>query len=106
MTNIKDMKLEYIIKLRNTECTCFLKYNNIILCGYGDTSCCSCWSMGIATDKTTKFLILKSDKEKYEEYKIKEDFYDFGITNAIWIDKDKFISCFYNDSSLKLFQLK
>ena len=106
MTNIKDMKLEYIIKLRNSECTCFLQYNNKILCGYGDTSGCSCWSMGIATDKTTKFLILKSNKEKYEEYLIKDDFYDFGITNAIWIDKDKFISFFYNDNSLKIFQIK
>jgi hypothetical protein len=106
MTNIKDLKIEYIIKLGNTECTCFLKYNNMILCGYGDTSGCSCWSMGIATDKTTKFLILKSNKEKYEEYKIEDEFYDFGITNAIWIDKDKFISCFYNDGSLKIFQIK
>ena len=63
MTNIKEMKLEYIIKLSNSECTCFLKYNNIILCGYGDTSGCSCWSNGISTDKTTKFFILKNNKE-------------------------------------------
>ena len=106
MINIKEMKLEYIIKLSNSECTCFLQNNNMILCGYGDTSGCSCWSNGIATDKTTKIFILKSNKEKYEEYKLEDEFYDFGITNAIWIDKDKFISCFYNDVSLKIFQLK
>ena len=63
MINIKEMKLEYIIKLSNSECTCFLKYNNMILCGYGDTSGCSCWSNGISTDKTTKFFILKNNKE-------------------------------------------
>lgn len=106
MTNIKDMKLFNIIKLSSSECTCFLKYNNMILCGYGDTSDCHCWSMGIASYKTTKFLILKSNKEKYEEYLISDEFYNFGITNAIWIDKDKFISCFYNDDSLKIFQTK
>ena len=47
-----------------------------------------------------------SNKEKYEDYLIKDEFYDFGIIDAIWIDKDKFISCFYNDNSLKIFQIK
>ena len=106
VVNIKDIKLEQIIKMRSAECTCFLKYNDIVLCGYGDTSVCSFWSGGIAQSKLTNFLIVKQNKGNVDYHFIEDAFYQYGITNALWIDKDKFISCFYNDNCLKIFQIK
>ena len=106
IVNIKNIKLEQIIKMHSAECTCFLKYNDIILCGYGDTSICSYWSNGIAQTKLTKFLIVKQNKWNLEYHFIEDDFYQNGITNSLWIDKDKFISCFYHDDCIKVFQIK
>ena len=83
-----------------------MKFNDIILCGYGDTSNCFCWSNGIAESKDTKFMIIKQNEENYEYHFIEDEFYNFGITNAIWIDVDKFASCFYNNDCLKIFQIK
>ena len=104
IVNIKSLKLEYIIKASNSECTCFLRINDGILCGYGDTSSCHCWRGGIAVSKNTKFLIVKKKNEKYEIISIKDIFYDYGITNALWIDGKRFIGCFYNDDALKIFE--
>ena len=106
LVNIKNIKLEQVIKVGPSECTCFFKYNDIILCGYGDTSICTCWSSGIAQEKLTRFLIVKKNDENLEHYLIENDYYQRGITNAIMIDKDKFISCFYRDDCLKIFQIK
>ena len=106
IVNIKKIKLEQIIKIRNAECTCFLKYNDLVLCGYGDTSGCSYWSNGIAQTKETKFMILEKNNEKFEYHFIEDEFCESGITNALWVEEDKFISYFYNDDSLKIFQLK
>ena len=106
IANIKTIKLEQIIRISSAECSCFLKYNDMVLCGYGDTSSCHSWSYGIAQEKTTKFMVIKKNEENYENHFIEEDFYNFGITNAIWLDNDKFISCFYNNDCLKIFQVK
>lgn len=106
IVDIKSLKLENIIKIGSAEITCFLKFNDLIICGYGDTRGCSSWSYGIANEKTTKFCALKINKEKYESILISGDFNECGITNALWIDKDKFISCFYEDDKLKVFQIK
>ena len=75
------------------------------MCGYGDTSICGYWSGGIAQSKLTKFLIVKQNKEKLEYHFIEDAFNQYGITNALWIDKDKFVSCFYHDDCLKVFQI-
>ena len=104
--NVKNVKLEQIIRMYSAECTCFLKYNNMILCGYGDTSICHFWSNGIALNKQTKFLLLKQNEDNLESHFIEDVFYEFGISNSIWIDKDKFISCFYNDNCMKIFKIK
>ena len=53
--NIKDIKLEYIIEMNSSEFTCFLRFKDIILCGYGDTSRNSYWSGGIAQYKLLYF---------------------------------------------------
>ena len=106
IVDIKSLKLENIIKIGSAEITCFLKFNDLIICGYGDTRGCSSWSYGIANEKTTKFCALKINKEKYESILLSDDFNECGITNALWIDKDKFISCFYEDDKLKVFQIK
>ena len=106
IANIKTIKIEQIIRVASAEITCFLKYNDMILCGYGDISFCHLWCSGIAQEKSTKFMVIKKNEENYENHYIKEDFYNFGITNAIWLDKDKFISCFYNNDCLKIFQVK
>ena len=106
IVNIKSVRLEQIIKMRSAECTCFLKYNDIILCGYGDTSICSYWSNGIAQDKLTKFLVVKQNNENLEYHFIEDVFYQNGVTNSLWIDKDKFISCFYKNDWIKVFQIK
>ena len=106
IVDIKELKLEYIINVGSAEITCFFKFNDIIICGYGDTTRCHSWTNGIACDKTTKFCGIKKNKEKYESILISNDFYEFGITNSIWIDKDKFITCFYEDNCLKIFQIK
>ena len=105
IVNIKNIKLEQIIKMKSAECTCFLKFNDIVLCGYGDTSICGYWSGGIAQSKLTKFLIVKQNKEKLEYHFIEDAFNQYGITNALWIDKDKFVSCFYHDDCLKVFKI-
>ena len=106
IVNVKDMKLEYIIEMSPAECTCFLKFKNIILCGYGDTSGCSFWSRGVAQEKTTKFLILKQNKDNIDKFYLENDFNEFGIIDAKFIAPDKFISCFYKDNRLKIFELK
>ena len=106
IVNIKEIKLKKIIRISSAECTCFLKFKDIILCGYGDTSECSCWSNGIAESKSTKFIVIKKNDENYEYHYLEDEFYDYGITNALFVDKDKFISCFYNNDCLKIFQLK
>ena len=106
IVDIKKYKLEYIINIGSAEITCFFRFNDIIICGYGDTTSCHSWIKGIACDKTTKFCGIKRNKEKYESILISDDFYEFGITNSIWIDKDKFITCFYEDNCLKIFQIK
>ena len=108
IVNIKSYKLDYIINLSCSECSCFLRFNFGILCGYGDTSRCSSWSSGIADEKNTKFLFIRKIKEKYESIEISDNFYDYGITNALWIDKNntRFISCFYKDDTLKIFEIK
>ena len=98
--------MKKIIRISSAECTCFLKFKDIILCGYGDTSECACWSNGIAESKSTKFIVIKKNDENYEYHYLEDEFYDYGITNALFIDKDKFISCFYNNDCLKIFQLK
>ena len=106
LINIKNINLEYVIKFSKTEGCCFLKFNDMILCGYGDTSNCYSWSNGIANSKETKFGVIKKNKGKYESFLISDDFYDFGIADALWIDKNKFISYFYNDDSLKIYEIK
>ena len=106
IVNIKDFKLDYIINLSSSECSCFLRLNLGILCGYGDTSGCCSWSRGIADDKNTKFLFIRKNKEKYESIEISDIFYNYGIINALWIDKNKFICCFYKDDNLKIFEIK
>jgi len=35
-----------------------------------------------------------------------DDFNEMGITGAKFIEKDKFVGCFYHDNRLKIFQLK
>lgn len=106
IADIKNFKLENIIKIGRAEITCFLNFNDKILCGYGDTSHCHSWIGGIACDKTTKFCVLKRNNEKYESILISDEFYDFGITNSLCICQDKFISCFYDDNNLKVFKIK
>ncbi len=106
IVDIKKYKLEYIINIGSYEIICFFRFNDIIICGYGDTTSCHSWINGIASNKTTKFCGIKKNKEKYESILISDDFYEFGITNSIWIDKDKFITCFYEDNCLKIFQIK
>ena len=106
IVNIKDFKLDYIINLSSSECSCFLRLNLGILCGYGDTSGCCSWSRGIADVKNTKFLFIRKNKEKYESIEISDIFYNYGIINALWIDKNKFICCFYKDDNLKIFEIK
>ena len=106
IADINSFKLEYIIKIGNAEITCFLNYNDKIICGYGDTSFCHSWSMGIACSKQTKFCVIKKENEKYESILISDKFYKYGITNVLLISKDKFISIFYQDNNLKIFQIK
>jgi uncharacterized protein with LGFP repeats len=106
MVNIKNIKLEKIIKMGAAEVTCFLKFNDKILCGYGDTSRCHCWSRGIADSKETKFMLINKTKDKFENYFIEDEFYEYGITNGVWVDKDKFVCTFYRDDNLKIFQVK
>ena len=106
MVNIKNIKLEKIIKMGAAEVTCFLKFNDKILCCYGDTSRCHCWSRGIADSKETKFMLINKTKDKFENYFIEDEFYEYGITNGIWVDKDKFVCSFYRDDNLKIFQVK
>ena len=106
IVNIKNFKLEYIIKIKNSECSCFLKFNDIILCGYGDTSESHSFSYGIADRKNTKFCVVRKNKDNYESTLISDIFYEYGIINALWIDKNRFISCFYNDDNLKVYQIK
>lgn len=71
--------MEYIFNIGNAEISCFLKFKDIILCCYGDTSYCSFWSSGISQEKTTKFCALKKNKEKYESILINDNFNEFGI---------------------------
>ena len=104
--DIKSLNFEYIVKIGGAEITCFFKFNDVIICRYGDTRNCSSWSNGIANEKTTKFCALRKNKEKYESIIISDDFYECGITCTLFIDKDKFISCFYEDDKLKVFQIK
>ena len=59
MVDIKDVNLKQIIRISSAECTCFIKFKDMIICGYGDTSGCSFWSNGIAGSKDTKFIIIK-----------------------------------------------
>ena len=106
LIDVKNVKLERIIKMRSAECSCFLRYNNMTLCGYADTSICHLWSNGIAQQQLTRFLLLENNNGNLENHFIEDVFNIYGITNALWIDKDKFISCFYNDDSLKIFQIK
>ena len=106
MVDIKDVNLKQIIRISSAECTCFLKFKDMIICGYGDTSGCSFWSNGIAGSKDTKFIIIKKNEENYEYHYIEDEFYNYGIINALLIDNNKFISCFYNNDCLKIFQLK
>lgn len=70
--NVKDIKLEYIIEIGSSEVSCFLKFKNIIICGYGDTTHCSSWSSGKAQEKTTKFLIIKPNKDSFEHFFLKD----------------------------------
>jgi len=104
--NVKDIKLEYIIEMNSSEFSCFLRFKDVILCGYGDTSGNSYWSGGIAQYKSTKFLVLKFNENKIEKYFLDDEFNEMGITVAKFIEKDKFVSCFYHDKRLKIFQLK
>ena len=106
LINIKNIKLEYIIKFGKSEGCCFLKFNDIILCGYGDTRKCYIWINDIASSKETKFGVIKKNKGKYESFLISDEFYEFGIADALWIDKNKFISYFYDDDSLKIYEIK
>ena len=106
MVDIKDVNLKQIIRISSAECTCFIKFKDMIICGYGDTSGCSFWSNGIAGSKDTKFIIIKKNGENYEYHYIEDEFYNYGIINALLIDNNKFISCFYNNDCLKIFQLK
>jgi hypothetical protein len=106
IVNFKNFKLEYIIKIKDSECSCFLKFNDIILCGYGDTSESYSFSYGIADRKNTKFCVVRKNKDNYESILISDIFYKYGIINALWIDKNRFISCFYNDDNLKVYQIK
>jgi len=106
IANIKTIKIEQIIRVASAECTCFFKYNDMILCGYGDISFCHLWSNGIAQEKNTKFMVIKKNEDNYENHYIEEAFYNFGITNALLLDKGKFISCFYDNDCLKIFQVK
>ena len=48
---------------------------------------------------------MQQNKEKLEYHFIEDAFNQYGITNALWIDKDKFVSCFYHDDCLKVFQI-
>ena len=106
MVDIEEVKLIQIIRISSAECTCFIKFKDMIICGYGDTSGCSFWSNGIAGSKDTKFIIIKKNGENYEYHYIEDEFYNYGITNALLIDNNKFISCFYNNDCIKIFQLK
>jgi hypothetical protein len=101
------LKYEYIIKCGECEFNCFFNFNDGILCGYCNTSQSSSFSYGIAEDKFTQFFFLKKGNNgKYEYYLIEDKFHDKGITNALWIDKDIFISSFHFDDILKVFKLK
>ena len=105
--NINSLKYEYIIKCGECEFNCFFHFNDGILCGYCNTSQSSSFSYGIAEDKFTQFFFLKKGNNgKYEYYLIEDKFHDKGITNALWIDKDIFISSFHFDDILKVFKLK
>ena len=106
LINIKNLQLEYTFKFRNAESSCFLKFNDMILYAYGDTSNCGVWSNGIACSKKTKFGVIKKNKEKYDSFLISDEFYNCGIADALWLDSNKFINCFYDDDNLKIFEIK
>ena len=106
LINVKTLKLENTIRIPPSECCCFLKYNDMVICGYEDTSNCSVWSNGIALTKETKFLVVKKHNEKFKSILISDEFYNYGIANAIWLDNNKFISFFHNDESLKIIEIK
>ena len=106
IVNTKNIKLEQIINMGSAECTCFLKYHDVVFCGYGDTSMCSFWSNGVAQSKLTKFLIVKLNNGNLEYHFLEDNFYLSGITNALLFDKNKFASCFYHDDCIKVFQIK
>ena len=106
LINVKTLKLENTIRIPPSECCCFLKYKDMVICGYEDTSNCSAWSNGIALTKETKFLIVKKNNKKFKSILISDEFYNYGIANAIWLDNSKFISFFHNDESLKIIEIK
>ena len=106
LVDIKLLKIENVIKIGNAEISCFFKFKDFILCGFGDTSYCSYWIGGIAQDKIAKFCVLKKNNEKLESIIIEDSFNDFGIINALWFDNDKFVCSFYKDENIKIFQIK
>ena len=106
LVDIKQLKIEYVIKIGKAEISCFFKFKDFIFCSYGDTSNCSYWSNGIAQEKTTKFCALKKNNEKIESINIEDSFNNFGIIDSLWFDKDKLICCFYKDENIKIFQIK
>ena len=106
LVDIKQLKIEYVIKIGKAEISCFFKFKDFIFCSYGDTSNCSYWSNGIAQEKTTKFCALKKNNENFESINIEDSFNNFGIINSLWFDKDKLICCFYKDENIKIFQIK
>jgi len=106
VVDIKNSKLDYIIKINSSEISCFFKFNDIILCGYGDISNSHSFSYGVATNKNTKFCIIRKNKNDYESTIISNIFYNYGIINCLRIDKDKFISSFYHDDNIKVYQIK
>ena len=107
IVNINTYKYEKFIKLSSSEFSCFLNINCGILCGIGDTTNSSSFRYGIADEKLTKFLVVKkNNKGEIEYFLINNEFHDKGITNALWIDQDKFICCFHYDDILKIYQIK
>jgi hypothetical protein len=107
IVNISTFKYEQFIRLSSSEISCFLNIKCGILCGIGDTYNSSSFSYGIADKKLTKFVVFKkNNKGKIEYFLIDKEFHKRGITNALWIDKDKFICCFHYDDILKIYQIK
>ena len=105
LINVKTLTIENIIIIPPSENSCFLKFNDMIICAYEDTSKCFAWANGIALTKETYFIAIKKKNEKYQSL-ISEEFYDHGIANAIWLDNSKFISFFHNDESLRIIEIK